>query len=172
VPVGSHPDGVAVDPRGELAYVANSGSNSVSVIDIKKQSVVRAILVGRAPQKVAIDPDGRHIYVTNFGDNTVSVIDAPTQLGLNYVQSLLKLKVNNIIPVGLNPRGLAVAPDSHTAFVVNVGEDTMSVIDTENSTVVRTAYVGYSPDQVAVSRDGTAYVTSRGDGTVTIIRRP
>lgn len=170
VPVGKHPDGIAIDPRGQLAYVANSASNSVSVIDVHTQKVVRAILVGRAPQKVAIDPDGRHIYVTNFGDNSVSVIDAPTKLGLNYVQSLLKLKVNNVIPVGMNPRGLAVIPDSHHAIVVNVGEDTISVIDTENATVISTSYVGYSPDQVAVAPDSTAYVTSRGDGTVTVIR--
>jgi YVTN family beta-propeller protein len=173
VPVGTHPDGIAIDPRGEFAYVANSGSNSVSVVDIKKQKVVRAILVGKAPQKVAIDPDGKHIYVTNFGDNTVSVIDAPSQLtnnlSLNYVQTLLKLKTNNVIPVGLNPRGLAVTRDSHHALVVNVGEDTVSVIDTEKMSIIKTAYVGYNPDQVAVAPDGTAYITSRGDGTVTII---
>lgn len=170
VPVGIHPDGVAIDPRGEFAYVANSGSNTVSVIDIHTQKVVRSILVGRAPQKVAIDPDGRHIYVTNFGDHTVSVIDAPRQLDLNYVQALLKLKVNNTIPVGINPRGLAVAPDSKHALVVNVGEDTMSVIDTANATVISTSFVGFAPDQVAVGPDSTAYVTSRGDGTVTVIR--
>jgi YVTN family beta-propeller protein len=170
VPVGVHPDGVAIDPRGEFAYVANSGSNTVSVIDLKTQKLVRTIVVGRAPQKVAIDPDGKHIYVTNFGDNTLSVIEAPRQLDLNYVQSLLKLKVTNVIPVGINPRGLAVAPDSHHAFVVNVGEDTMTVIDTEKSMIISTSYVGFTPDQVAVARDSTAYVTSRGDGTVTVIR--
>jgi YVTN family beta-propeller protein len=170
VPVGIHPDGVAIDPRGQLAYVANSGGNTVSVIDIKTQKLVRTIVVGRAPQKVAIDPDGKHIYVTNFGDNTVSVINAPVNLDLAYVQSLLKLKVNNVIPVGINPRGLAVSRDSHHAFVVNVGEDTMSVIDTENSTLISTSYVGFTPDQVAIAPDDTAYVTSRGDGTVTVIR--
>lgn len=170
VPVGAQPDGVAIDPKGELAYVANSGGNTVSVIDVKNQKLVRTILVGRAPQKVAIDPDGKHIYVTNFGDNTVSVIDAPTQLDLAYVQSLLNLKVNNTIPVGINPRGLAVDPDSHHAFVVNVGEDTMSTIDTENSTVIKTSYVGFTPDQVAVGPNSVAYVTSRGDSTLTIIR--
>jgi YVTN family beta-propeller protein len=132
------------------------------------------VLVGRAPQKVAIDPDGRHIYVTNFGDNTLSVINAPVNLDLAYIQDYLlklkNLKVNNVIPVGINPRGLAVSRDSHHAFVVNVGEDTMSVVDTENSTVLSTSYVGFTPDQVAVAPDSTAYVTSRGDGTVTVIR--
>jgi YVTN family beta-propeller protein len=167
VPVGARPDGVAVDPRGEFAYVANSGGNTVTVIDVHTQKVVRSIVVGRAPQKVAIDPDGRHAYVTNYGDNTVSVIELPTQLGMDLYNAVLSV---NTIAVGINPRGLAVTPDSHHALVVNVGEDTMTVIDTATAAVISTAFVGYSPDEVAVAPNNTAYVTARGDGTVTVVR--
>ncbi|MGH3719718.1 MAG: beta-propeller fold lactonase family protein [Pseudonocardiaceae bacterium] len=169
VPVGTHPDGVAIDPRGEFAYVTNSGSNSVSVIDVHTQKVARTVMVGRSPQKVAIDPDGRHAYVTNSDDNNVSVIDLPTQLGVDFYKALLK--VNNTIPVGIHPRGLAVNRNSHRAYVVNVGDETMSVIDTATGTVIGSSYVGGDPDGVAVAPDGTAYVTSREDGTVTVIPR-
>jgi YVTN family beta-propeller protein len=167
VPVGAHPDGVAVDPKGEFAYVANSGGNTVTVIDVHTQKVVRSVVVGRAPQKVAIDPDGRHAYVTNFGDNTVSVIELPNQVGVDLYNALLRV---NTIAVGFNPRGLAVTRDSHHALVVNTGQDTMTVIDTATAAVISTAFVGYSPDEVAVAPDNTAYVTARGDSTVTVIR--
>jgi YVTN family beta-propeller protein len=167
VPVGAHPDGVAIDPRGHFAYVVNSASNSVSVIDIHAQKVVQTVPVGRSPQKVAIDPDGRHAYVTNFGDNTLSVINLSTTIGLDIYNSLLK--TNKTIPFGLNPRGLALAPDSHHAFVVNTEDQTLSIIDTAKGAVISTAFVGYSPDEVAVGPDGTAYVTGRGDGTLTFI---
>jgi YVTN family beta-propeller protein len=152
--------------------VANSGGNTISVIDVHTQKLVRSVGVGPGPQKVAIDPDGRHAYVTNFGDNTLSVIDLPTQFGGVdlYSAVLPALKVNKVIPVGMNPRGLAVSRDSHHAFVVNTGQDTMSVIDTATGTVISTAFVGYSPDEVAVAPDDTAYITARGDGTVTVIR--
>ncbi|MGH3975071.1 MAG: hypothetical protein ACRDS9_17340 [Pseudonocardiaceae bacterium] len=166
LPVGANPDGVAIDPKGEYAYVANSGSNTVSVIDIREQKVVRALLVGRAPQKVAIDPDGRHAYVTNFGDHNVSVIDLTNDLELTLPEIL---EVTETIPVGINPRGLAVDRSSRFAFVVNIGDETMSVIDTEAGTVIDTKFVGFGPDEVAVGPDGTAYVTARGDGTVTVI---
>lgn len=166
VPVGAAPDGIAIDPRGEFAYVVNSGSNNVTVIDIKAQQVVRTVLVGRAPQKVAIDHDGRHAYVTNFGDHTVSVIDLPSQVGVDLYNALLRV---NTIPVGINPRGLAVDRASRHAFVVNVADETMNVIDTEGGRVIDTKFVGFSPDEVAVAPDGTAYVTARGDGTVTVI---
>ncbi|MGH3780020.1 MAG: YncE family protein [Pseudonocardiaceae bacterium] len=167
VPVGVHPDGVAIDPKGQFAYVTNSGSNSVSVIDIHTQKLARTILVGRSPQKIAIDKDGRHAYVTNFGDNNVSVINLPNAVGLDLYNYLLK--VNNTIPVGINPRGLAVDSDSHHAFVVNVAEGTMTVIDTAKGTVLGSSFVGFDPDEVAVAPDSTAYVTARGDGTVTVI---
>src|ERR687894_2976676 len=133
LPVGANPDGVAIDPKGEFAYVANSGSNTVTVIDIRQQRVVRNIIVGRAPQKIAIDPDGRHAYVTNFGDHNVSVIDLPSQLGIDLYNALLQVTT---IPVGINPRGLAVDRSSRHAFVVNVADETMSVIDTEAGTVI------------------------------------
>jgi YVTN family beta-propeller protein len=174
VPVGVHPDGVAIDPKGQLAYVTNSGSNSVSVIDVHTQKLIRTILVGRAPQKVAIDRDGRHAYVTNFGDNNVSIIDLPNKVGVDIYKALLKdntlLKANSTIAVGINPRGLAVDSDSHHAFVVNVAEGTLTVIDTAKGTVLGSSFVGFDPDEVAIAPDHTAYVTSRGDGTVTVIR--
>lgn len=167
VGVGARPDGVAIDPRGEFAYVANSGSNTVTVIDVHTQKVVRSIVVGNSPQKVAIDPDGRHAYVTNFADHTVSVIELPTQFGMDLYNAILKV---NVIPVGINPRGLAVTPDSHHALVVNVGENTLTVIDTATAKVISTSFVGYTPDDVAIAPDNTAYVTARGESTVTIVR--
>ncbi|MGH3827761.1 MAG: beta-propeller fold lactonase family protein [Pseudonocardiaceae bacterium] len=174
VPVGVHPDGVAIDPMGKFAYVANSGGNTVSVIDVRAQKVVRNVTVGRSPQKVAIDPDGKHAYVTNYGDNNVSVIDLITnqRLGFLDLQSALALlKVNDTIPVGIGPRGLAVDRASRRAFVVNVSDETLNVIDTAQGKVISTSYVGHSPDEVAVAPDGTAYVTAREDGVVTVIHR-
>ncbi len=168
VPVGVHPDGVAIDPKGQFAFVTNSGSNSVSVIDIHTQKLARTILVGRAPQKVAIDRDGKHAYVTNFGDNTVSVINLPNEVGVDLVDTLMK--VNNTIAVGINPRGLALDNDSQHAFVVNVAEGTVTTIDTAKGTILGSSFVGYDPDEVAVAPDHTAYVTARGDGVVTVIR--
>ena len=40
IPVGTNPFGLAVTPKGGFAYVANSGSSSVSVIDTATHAVV------------------------------------------------------------------------------------------------------------------------------------
>ena len=48
------------------AYVANTGSNSVSVIDTTSNTVVATVGVGDYPIGVAITPDGTRAYVTNL----------------------------------------------------------------------------------------------------------
>jgi YVTN family beta-propeller protein len=49
--VGLAPDWVTLTPDGKTAYVANAGSNSVSVIDIKTMKEVTRIPVGHVPKR-------------------------------------------------------------------------------------------------------------------------
>ena len=49
--VGHHPDWVTLTPDGKRAYVANAGSNSVSVIDIAARKEVATIPVGQVPKR-------------------------------------------------------------------------------------------------------------------------
>jgi YVTN family beta-propeller protein len=62
-----------------FAYIANSGSDSVSVIDTATNTVVGPpIPVGSTPIGVAVNPAGTRVYVANSGSNSVSVIDTAT----------------------------------------------------------------------------------------------
>src|SRR6202158_4074729 len=49
--VGRAPDWVTLTPDGKKAYVANAGSNSVSVVDIKSMKEVTRIPVGQVPKR-------------------------------------------------------------------------------------------------------------------------
>ena len=49
--VGHHPDWVTLTPDGKRAYVANAGSNSVSVIDIAARRAIAEIPVGQVPKR-------------------------------------------------------------------------------------------------------------------------
>ena len=49
--VGHHPDWVTLTPDGKRAYVANAGSNSVSVIDIAAHREITQIPVGQVPKR-------------------------------------------------------------------------------------------------------------------------
>src|SRR5260370_12426294 len=106
------------------AYISNSGSNSVSVIDTETNTVVGApIKVGSFLGGIVVTPDGKFAYVANEDDGAVSVINAAT----NTV-------VGSPIKVGILPVGVAVTPDGKFAYVANA--DTVSVINTATNTVV------------------------------------
>jgi YVTN family beta-propeller protein len=63
---------VAITPDETHAYVANGGSNNVSVIGTASKTVVKSIQVGT--WGVAVTPDGTHVYVSSSNSNDVSVI--------------------------------------------------------------------------------------------------
>ena len=69
------PDGIAVTPDGSRVYVANRGTNNVTVIDTGADSVLADVSVGAAPHGVSVTPDGTKVYVANMENNNVSVID-------------------------------------------------------------------------------------------------
>ena len=70
VTVGTAPFGIAFD--GSYIWVANSGSNNVSKIDISTDTVVATVTVGNVPRDIAFD--GSYIWVVNSGSNNVSKI--------------------------------------------------------------------------------------------------
>ena len=49
--VGHHPDWVTATPDGKRVYVANAGSNSVSVVDVATRKEIMQIPVGQVPKR-------------------------------------------------------------------------------------------------------------------------
>jgi len=86
--VGTTPEGVAVTPDGAFVYVANQGSDNVSVIDTSTNievdvdgdpnNGITRIPVGDVPLGTAVTPDGAFVYVANVNSDNVSVIDTST----------------------------------------------------------------------------------------------
>jgi YVTN family beta-propeller protein len=146
--------------NGPFAYVANSSSDTVSVIDIPTSTVVNTIAVANGPAEMATSPDGTQVYVTSPGGNTVSVIDTTS------------LTVVATIAVQSFPQGVAFTPDGTSAYVTNSSSNTVSVIDTVSRTVVATVPVGTEPEGIgmALTSNGTfAYVGNRASNTVSVI---
>lgn len=98
----TEPWGVAVAPDGIKTWVANTVSGTVTVIRRNPQGVFRVksqIVVGTEPYGLALTPNGSRLYLTNARSNTVSVIDTASDT------------VVATIPVGPEPRGLAISND-------------------------------------------------------------
>jgi serine/threonine-protein kinase len=73
--------------------------------------------------------------------------------------------------VGLTPADVVVSPDRRSAYVANLGDDTVSVVDTMSHTVVgQPIAVGDGPNTLALSGDGgRLYVSNTRSDSVTVI---
>lgn len=143
----------------QFAYVTNSGSDTVSVIDKATDTVTATIDVGSSPHGVAVTPNGKKVYVTNWGSSTVSVVDTATKT------------VTKTVSVGDGTYGVAVNPDGTKVYVANAGCSTVSIIDTATDTVLTKVDIKDGAWGVAVSPDGKrVYVTnSEHAGAVSVI---
>lgn len=74
VPVGTAPEGVAVDTSANVIYVSNRVSNTVSVVDGTTNKVIATVPAGLSPMNIAVDSATHTAYVINSSTNTVSVI--------------------------------------------------------------------------------------------------
>jgi YVTN family beta-propeller protein len=73
VPTGTTPWAVAVNPVTDKIYVANQGSNNVTVID-GATNTTTTVTTGTTPTAVAVNPVTNKAYVTNLDSNTVMVL--------------------------------------------------------------------------------------------------
>ena len=65
---------------------------------------------------------------------------------------------------------MAWAPDGRHLYVINSGNDTVSVMDTATRRVVTTIPMPADPTSIAVLPNGRkGYVTNLTDGTVTVL---
>lgn len=104
VSVGQEPRYVALSPNDGEAYVTNSVSGTVSVINLSTFSVVAEIPVGTEPRGCVVTPNGRQLLVANHTSGSVSVIRVATRTVINTITT----------GVGANPTALAITNDGDT----------------------------------------------------------
>ncbi len=146
-----------VNAQSQSLYVANSGSDTVSVIDPSTQTVIKTIPLapGSSPWGIAATPNGRKVYVVNSGNGTVSVIDARS----GSVYKTIFLSKDSW------PSNIAITPDGTKAFVTDNNTNTIFVIDTATDSIVHSFIIpgSLSAWDIAISPDGTTvYVTDDG----------
>ena len=116
IPTGTQPIGLTLDRAQARLFVANAGSDTLSVIDTSTDRVTQTLLLrpagsrglpGATPTSVALSPDEKHLYVTLGDLNAVAVVDLPG------------LTLAGYLPVGWYPTSVVVSPDGKRLFVAN-----------------------------------------------------
>jgi YVTN family beta-propeller protein len=157
---GARPGPAATAARRppQTAFVVNSGSGTVTPVNLAKRRAGPPIRVGADPRAIAITPNGQTAYVVNSGSGTVTPINTTTR------------RPGPPIRVGADPRAIAITPNGQTAYVVNSGSGTVTPINTTTRRPGPPVKVGHDPRAIAIAPDGrTAYVLDWGSAAVTPI---
>ena len=119
IAVGAQPARLVANAAGTLLYVADAGSDGVSIVDIAAGRTVASVptsgapgpLRGANPNAIAISPDERTLYATNGGTATLAIIalEAGGRAG----------QLAGLVPTGFGPTAVSRSPDGAWLYVAN-----------------------------------------------------
>ncbi len=122
VPVGMGPTGVAVDNVRNLAVVANNGDNTVSVVNLATQAVIKTLgssdNIFRQPFSVGVNPLTGRAVVAYQSTNIATIIDLDAKTVIGAVSA----------STGTAPQ-VSVEPRLNWAIITPGGAGTLSIVD-------------------------------------------
>lgn len=149
------PSGVAIDADRDIVVVANTGCNSISLIDLNTGAATGAqVAVGTSPQGVAVLSRAGRAVVTNNGSDNASIVDMTDPTAAKIID-------NGNIATGRGPLGVAINQDTAVAVVTNTQSNSITLFDAVAGGSPATAGTSQSP--VAVSIDPTRNVALVAD---------
>ena len=166
--VGKQPSGLSINPKGDLALVANREDKSITVLSISgtEVKVVDTVAMGDSVAHVAFTPDGKRALAVKFPMHKIAVLEVEGQ----------KVTYNKLdLWVGLWPYNVQVVPGGQIALTADNGNsgssdgsvDTVSVIDMTGPQprVIDKVVVGDGPEGLAVSPTGKVAVAAILNGS-------
>ena len=180
-----------------LAFVVNSNSASISVIDMSTHQELRRVPALREPHHLIPSPDGKSLLVGDTAGNQMLFLDPatgevqrrvavadPYQLGFSpdgkflVVNGLARNQIDVYEPATMTlikrfpaestPSHLAFSPDSRTVFVSLQGSDKLAAFDLTSMQPLWTEPVGPTPAGV-LWLNGKVLVADMGNDYVAVV---
>jgi DNA-binding beta-propeller fold protein YncE len=130
---------------GHYMIVTCEFTSELLKVDVAQHTLLGVLpLPGGMPQDIKVSPDGSVWYVADMHKGGLYVLNGD------------RFQLTGFIPTGKGTHGLYVSRDSHTMFVTNRGEGSISTFDFATGAVTNKWWLpgGGSPDMGGLSADG------------------
>jgi YVTN family beta-propeller protein len=153
IPVARQPEGIAITPDGNFAWVGSNRDSVVLVVDTRTGVAVDTLRGFGMPYRIAISADGRLAVITDPVRAMVRVVDAANRRQRFAIDVPRDSLVSTAEVAGSpSPEGVTVTPDGRWAFVTLQGRNRAVTIDLERGAIVAWAPTGVWSDGIAYSR--------------------
>jgi YVTN family beta-propeller protein len=186
------------DSSAGVMYVQNANSNSISVIDLATNTILRNITVDETPHNIKLSEDQLTLYILTSDGNSGTIFmlnttnnelikEIPTEVSLQdiaifngtmYASDVLggKILVMNAngtlideIDVGSRPQYMEVRPDGQVLYVTRLG-GAISVVDLEQKIVIKEIDSGSMPYGLSFTNEGALlFVVNAESDTLSVI---
>ena len=171
IPVARQPEGVAITPDGNFAWVGSNRDSVVLVVDTRTGVASDTLRGFGLPYRLAVTPDGRRAVVTDPMKATIRVFDADNR----HQRFVIDVPRDSLVataeaPGSPSPEGIVISDDSRWVFVTLQGRNRMATIDLDRGTIVAYAPTGTWSDGIAYS--SLVVKKKRTGRAITAPRRP
>ena len=104
IKLSGRPNECAVTPDGRYVAVPIRDGDSVDIVDVMQQKVVKVLPI-KEPHNAVSTASNRYLFVSSMGSNAVNVIDLKT------------MSFSAIVPAGGRPRPYVISSDGKTMYV-------------------------------------------------------
>jgi PQQ-dependent catabolism-associated beta-propeller protein len=138
IQVGVEPEGMAINPDGNILINTSETTNMAHFIDTTTREVVANVLVDARPRFAEFKRDGSELWVSSEIGGTVSVIDPAKHV----VTGKITFSVPGLRSEAIQPVGISMTKDGKTAFIALGPANRVAIVDAASHTVVKYLLVG------------------------------
>ena len=156
---GGRPEGVAINPEGARAYIANAVTNELHVVDAAARQIVANIAVAPGPSAVVLNPSGSRVYILHpgtGGSSQLTILNTENFTG-----------AGSIVFANRAER-LAMSADGARLYVSHPLANAVSIVNTASLAVTSIATAAAPFGMVHDPNLNRLYVANAG-GQVTVI---
>jgi YVTN family beta-propeller protein len=181
-----------------IMYVQNSNSNSISVVDLATNTILRNITVDGTPHNIKLSEDQLTLYILTSDRDSGTILmlnttsnelmkEIPTEVSVQDIAifngtiyasdvlggKVLVMDVNGTlideIDVGSRPQYMEVRPDGQVLYVTRLGGP-ISVVDLEQKIVIKEINSGSMPHRLSFTNEGAIlFVVNAESDTLSVI---